>query len=532
MRPQVAAFNPKAVVNARSRAAAALGRPVAVFVLGLLPLGGCTPLTQYFHNGFKVGPNYQTPPAPIALDWIDANDVHVRKSTDDLSAWWKVFDNPELTSLVCASYNQNLTLRQAGLQILQARAERGIVVGQLFPQTQQMTGDYLREATSRETAGRNLSTSGTRFFGQWDYGFNLSWELDFWGRFRRAVEAANDNLDVSVANYDDVLVSLVSDVAATYVTLCTTRQRLRYVNMNIALQSKVVESVKLNPNTTSVDYQQALSTLRQTQALIPPLEISLRQDSAKLCTLLGIPQEDMAARLQLEKIPQAPPDVVVGMPAELLRRRPDVRRAERKAAAESAAIGIAESEFYPHIAVTGTLAYSAADFNHLFSPRAMNGVVGPTFRWNVLNYGRILNGVRREEAIFGQLVLAYQNTVLNANAEVERALAVFLRSQVQRQTLRESVAATQIAVNVLMEQMKAGLIDYNRIALLQQNLVQQQDQEAVASGNVALGLIQVYRALGGGWEIRLTGECDPQGNCAVQLLPPVGIAERSSERAD
>jgi NodT family efflux transporter outer membrane factor (OMF) lipoprotein len=493
----------------------------------VLPLAGCTPFGEYIRNGFKVGPNYETPPASVARDWIDANDVHLRKTTEDMSDWWNVFDDPQLNSLVCAAYNQNLTLRQAGFAILQARAERAIAVGELFPQQQQATAEYLREASSRETAGKSVSSGGNRYFSQWNYGFNLSWELDFWGRFRRAVESANGNLDASVANYDDVLVTLVADVASTYVNMCTTQQRIKYVNMNVALQSQVVKSVKLNPNTTSVDYQQALSTLRQTEALIPPLLIALRQDSNKLCTLLGVPPEDLASRLPLKSIPTAPADVVAGIPADLLRRRPDVRRAERQAAAQSAVIGVAEAEFYPHIAINGTLGFSAAEFKNLFRATAFEGTIGPSFRWDILNYGRILNGVRREDAIFKQRVVAYQNTVLSANAEVESALVLFLRSQDQFQKLKESADATQVAVKVLTEQMKAGVIDFNRMALLQQNLTQQLDQEAVALGNVSQGLIQVYRALGGGWDLRQTGACNPQGSCAARLGPPEEIIPSS-----
>jgi NodT family efflux transporter outer membrane factor (OMF) lipoprotein len=494
---------------------------VAVCVIMLLPLTGCTPLGEYIRNGFKVGPNYQTPPAPVAPNWIDANDLHLRNTTEELSDWWKVFGDPQLNSLVCAAYNQNLTLRQAGFAILQARAERAIAVGELFPQQQQATADYLREASSQQTVGRSASSAVNRFFSQWDYGFNLSWELDFWGRFRRAVESANGNLDASVANYDAALVTLIGDVASTYVDMCTTQQRIKYVNMNIELQSQVVKSVKLNPMATSVDYQQALSTLRQTEALLPPLLITLRQDNDKLCTLLGIPIEDLTPRLVLARIPEAPTEVVVGIPADLLRRRPDVRRAERQAASQSAVIGVAEAEFYPHIAINGTIGAAAAEFKHLFLPTAFTGTIGPSFRWDILNYGRILNEVRREDAIFKQLVLAYQNTVLSANAEVENALIVYLRSRDQYQKLKESADATQLAVKVLAEQMKAGLIDFNRMALLQQNLTQQLDTEAVALGNVAQGLIQVYRALGGGWQLRVTGACDPQGNCPGRLGPPI-----------
>jgi NodT family efflux transporter outer membrane factor (OMF) lipoprotein len=501
-------------------ATGAAGIVLVVGMVALLPLAGCTPLGEYLRNGCKVGPNYGTPPAPVAHDWIDANDVHVRQSTEDMSAWWKVFDDPQLNSLVCDAYNRNLTLRQAGLAILQARAERAIAVGELFPQQQQATAQFHHEASSEQTVGKSASSATHRFFNQWDYGFNLSWELDFWGRFRRAVESANGNLDASVANYDDVLVTLVADVASAYVEMCTTQQRIKYVTMNATLQRTTWEATKakLKVNATTVDVAQALSTLRQTEALIPPLEIALRQANNKLCTLLGIPPEDLAARLHLEKIPQAPTEVVVGIPADLLRRRPDVRRAERLAAAQSAVIGVAEAEFYPHIAINGTIGYAAAEFKNLFRSTAFNGTIGPSFRWDILNYGRLLNEVRREDAIFKQRVVAYQNTVLGANAEVESALVLYLRSQDQFKKLRQSADATELAI-------KAAKLDPNntvfREVVLLQNLTQQQDLEAVALGNVSLGLIQVYRALGGGWELRQTGACGD--HCPARFGPPVAV---------
>src|SRR5262245_36186627 len=184
---------------------------------------GCTPLGEYVRNGFKVGPNYSKAPAPVARDWIDAADKRVRKESEDLSQWWTVFNDPLLDSLICYAYRQNLTLRQAGFQILTARAQRNIAIGNLFPQTQQATADYTRNAESIDTANRAFI--GKRFFGQWDFGFNLSWELDFWGRYRRAVESAEDTLDASVENYDAVLVTLLGDVATAYVEIRTLQKQ-------------------------------------------------------------------------------------------------------------------------------------------------------------------------------------------------------------------------------------------------------------------------------------------------------------------
>ena len=324
----------------------ALGVLAAAAILGL---SGCTSMSDYVHNGFKVGPNYSPARAAVARNWIDADDVRVRNVRDDLSKWWTVFHDPALESLIAYAYQQNLSLRVAACRVLEARAQMAIDTGNLFPQTQTATGSYTSNALSREGANP-LSSGVKRWYGQWNYGFNLSWELDFWGRLRRAIESDAANLDASVENYDDVLVTLLGDVATNYVTYRTTEQRIKYAKENVALQRKtlqIVEGQRKVGIVGELDVDQARSTLEQTEAGIPELEIAQRQAANQLCILLGIPPQDLQARLGAGSIPTAPPEVAVGIPADLLRRRPDVRRAERQAAAQSAQIGIAEAQFYP-----------------------------------------------------------------------------------------------------------------------------------------------------------------------------------------
>jgi NodT family efflux transporter outer membrane factor (OMF) lipoprotein len=484
---------------------------------------GCTTFEQYIHNGFKVGPEYGRPAAAVAPDWIDAADQRVRKDSDDLSQWWTVFNDPTLDALICDAYRQNLSLRQAGFQVLLARAQLGSAIGGIFPQTQVMTGDYLREGLSVATVNRTAAGTARRFFGQWDYGFNLAWELDFWGRFRRTIESAGDNLDASVENYDDVLVTLLGDVASNYVTIRTLEERIKLAKANVDLQRRTLEiaEARFRGGTgTELDVDQAQSNLSQTESEIPQLEVQLRQASNQLSILLGIPPEDLLKRLAPAGIPAAPPDVAVGIPADLLRRRPDVRRAERLAAAQSALIGVAESDFYPHISIDGSFGYSAEHLNNLFTSRAFNGTFGPAFNWKILNYGRLLNNVRAQDAQFQSLVTAYQNSVLTAGAEVENGLVFFLKAHVRVKALSESVRAAQKAANIALVQYRNGVVDFNRVALLQQNLVQQQDLLAQATGDIALGLIQVYKALGGGWQIRCNGCSSELPAVTVQPATP------------
>ncbi|MDZ7620079.1 MAG: efflux transporter outer membrane subunit, partial [Patescibacteria group bacterium] len=372
----------------------------------LLSFTGCTPWREYVANGFKVGPEYARPAAPVADQWLDANDPAVETTRHDNAAWWRVFNDPVLDSLVTTAYQQNLTLRVAGLRILEARAQRAIAVGNLFPQGQEAFGDYTRTGISKNGPTAMMPNL---FFDEWTGGAGFAWELDFWGRFRRAIEAADANLDASVENYDHVMVLLVSDVAQTYTKVRIAEQRLAYARHNAEIQRgsmQLAEQRLANGVTTRLDVTQAQSDLANTEASIPLLESARRQSVNQLCILLGMPPQNLDTMLAGSRgIPKAPTHVAIGIPAELLRRRPDVRRAEREVAAQSAMIGIATSELYPHFSITGTIYFDATKFNDLFNADSFAGAVGPAFRWNILNYGRLAQIVRVQEARFEQLAV-------------------------------------------------------------------------------------------------------------------------------
>jgi NodT family efflux transporter outer membrane factor (OMF) lipoprotein len=499
----------------------------------LVASAGCTSVGEYFGNGCKVGPNYHEPPAAVACKWIDAGDKRVKPGCEDLSQWWKVFKDPALDALICTAYHQNLTLREAGFRIMQARAQLGIVRGDSFPQTQNLTSSYTRAARSVRTAGANAAaagggvTAGPRFFDQWDYAFNLSWELDFWGRFRRAIESQEDTLEAAVGDYDAAIITLLGDVATDYVQLRTFEQRIAFAKQNVKIQQDTLNIVQARFNASTIselDVDQARSTLNATQASISELEIGLRQTENQLCILLGIPPEDLMARIGSGPIPLTPPDVVVGIPADLLRRRPDVRAAERRAAAQSEQIGIAESDLYPHFIINGTLGASAEKFSQLFTPGAFNSQISPSFRWDILNYCRIENNVRLQDARFQELVATYRNTVLNANQEAENGIVTLLRSQERTRFQQQSVTDAVAAVNVALLQYKAGTTDFTTVTQVEQIQVLQQDTLAQAQGEIANGLIQVYRALGGGWQIR----CQDCRDC----LPPAGASLQHDQRGE
>jgi len=369
----------------------------------------------------------------------------------------------------------------------------------------------------------------TRFFNNISTSLNASWELDFWGLFRRNLEAANASLEQSVNNYDEMLVLLLANVANQYVEIRTLQRRLELARENVALQEPLVAAYetryKAGMENAYPGYYQLLSNLENTKALIPQLEISLRQANNQLCILLGQPVHDLLLELgdgtvpdpadpkkRMVRIPR-PRDasVVVGIPGEFLLRRPDVRAAEDQLKIQSAQIGIAEAEMLPHIGINGSIGLASNNFQRLFEGRSFTGGLGPTLTWNILNYGRLLANVRFQNVQYSQFVATYQQAVLNANQDAENSLIAYLRIWDQSEHLQISADAAAKLTNYLIRQYEGGFLPpgaADTSAFITQLFtavnfrVTQQDAAAQAEGNIALNLILLYRAMGGGWQIR------------------------------
>lgn len=494
----------------------------ALTVLGIcLALSGCTTFRQYVDNGFKVGPNYRRPPVPVAPQWIDAADPRVQSRADDDSQWWTAFHDPVLDNLVQCAYRQNLSLREAAFRVLQARFEFFIAVGNFFPQTQQAFADYLRQGFSTTVANRSFVSQ--RWFNIEDLGFNLQWEIDFWGQYRRSIASTEDGYQASIEDYDAILVTLIGDIGQYYTQLRVAQSQLAYMKANVVLQRKTLDLVNIrfkDGAVSNLDVQQAQLNLSQTEAQIPPLEIAVRQANNRLCVLLGTPPKDLSAMVGEAPVPSSAPDVAVGMPADLIRRRPELRKLERLVAAQNEQIGIAMAQLYPHMGIGGQIGYQTSKLANLFNDQSIFGQWGPFLQWNVLNYGRLWNQVRVEEAKYQELVLNYQNRTLKAGEEVENGLVQFLQSQAQLKAQTEATAAASKSVDLVMIQYREGTADFNRVYLLERQLVDQQFLLAQAQGNIAQGLVQIYRALGGGWQIR----CQ-QGDAATAAATPPAEAE-------
>ncbi len=457
-------------------------------------------------NGCMVGPNYTPPRAPIAETYRDpgADSVQRQKAPPELAEWWKVFEDPILNDLVQTAIKQNPTLQSAAVRVLEAQARVGIAYGLLFPQDQAAFGGYTRNRLSLNQA--NTLPGIERNFSNWQLGAAASWELDVWGKYRRGIESAKAEVLSSFASYDDAVVTLVSTVAAEYISIRILEQRLAVARSNVDVQKRgldLADSRFKGGTATELDVKQAMTLLRGTESLIPEFQAAIIQGQNRLCVLLGMPPKALNEMLGAQKeIPRVPTSVAVGIPADLLRRRPDIRRIEGQLAAQSARIGIAETDLYPSFSLVGDISVAAEDFGDLFKGRSVQAFGGPTFRWAILNYGRIENNVRVEDARFQALVGVYESAVLNAQAEVENAVAGYVGAQRQAALLDEAVAAAKRAVELADAQYKGGTADYTRVLTAQQSLQNEQDRLASIRGAVALNLVSLYRSMGGGWEIR------------------------------
>jgi NodT family efflux transporter outer membrane factor (OMF) lipoprotein len=448
-----------------------------------------------------VGPDYERPPVPVAGGWIARDAPGIAPAAEPIGPWWESFGDPVLSDLIVEAFRQSPSLEAAGVRVLEAQARRGIAIGTLFPQTQNAVGGYRRIVASENV----VAPLPERSFNEFLLGFDVAWELDLWGAFRRGIESADAELLAAVADYDDVLVSLLAEVAANYIGIRTAQEELAVARQNadIQRQSYEIASRRAAEGAVSdVDPAQAATLLHATEAQIPTFEALVDQQASTLSALLGVPPRRVEALVgdAPAPVPSPPAEVGIGIPADLLRRRPDVRRSERLLAAQSAQIGIAKADLLPHLSLVGSINLDAEKAKDFFEGRSFEAFGGPTFSWAILNYGRITNNVRVQDARFQALVNDYTNTVLRAQAEVEGAVAAPRGALLRTVALTESVAAAEKAMALVGAQYREGAVDFTTVLLAQELLVEQQDLLAASRGQVALSLVTLYKSLGGGWE--------------------------------
>jgi len=454
-----------------------------------------------------IGPDFKPPSVKVSQKWTETSDTSLIATPPRYRDWWDTFGDPVLTGLVQTAYAQNLTLRAAGVRVLEARAQLGIAIGEFYPQQQQLTGSI---NYNRLPVSIPYNLINNTYWADM-IGAEAGWEIDLWGKLRRGIESADDSYLASVASYDDVLVTLTADVASNYVTLRATQTELAIARENVTRQKTTLQITNdrfTGGVTSQLDVYQAANVLGSTEATIPQLTIQIAQTKNALSVLLGLPPGSIDQMLGASTaIPTAPDSVAAGIPADLLRRRPDIRAAELTAAAQCSQIGVAKADLLPTLTLLGNVGTVGSNAGSntlvdLFTSGSLAFSAGPSVSWNILNYGQITNNVRYQDAKFQELLVDYQNAVLQAQADVDNALSLYTESRKQTRYLEESVEAAAGAMRIALIQYKQGTTIFTAVLLAEENLLEAEDNYTLADANIPLGLINTYRALGGGWEIR------------------------------
>jgi len=453
-----------------------------------------------------VGPDFVEPETPVPGDWASVQDAGLQATHYELVEWWTVFNDPVLDQLVELAQQQNYSLELAGLKVLESRAQLGIATGTRYPQQQLAAGGITRVSPS-ENAGQ-----GNTSFNQYDLGGSLAWEMDFWGKFRRGIESSDAALMASVANYDEAMVLVTAQVVSNYVTIRTLEEQLRIAQENLKLQQRsydIAEVLYRNGQDSELDVQQALALLLSTKATVPQFETQLKLARNAMNTLLGQNTGYVETLIVPGPIPDVPEQIAVGIPADLMRRRPDIRQAELQAVAQNAQVGVATADLYPSISLAGSIGLvsiskdvGGGGGSNLFNSDSLSYNAGVSFTWPVLNYGRIRNNVRVQDARLQQALVAYQQSVLDAAQEVEDAMVSLAGAQAQKLILVESVEAARRANDLSMLRYKEGFSGYQRVLDSQKSLFGEQNRYASSQGDAVQSLVALYKALGGGWEVR------------------------------
>ena len=477
-----------------------------------------------FSGCAKLGPDFtgiSNPPVPKA--W---KSNHTDPKNASVVKWWRTFHDPTLNRLVEKAYAQNLDIKSAGLRIAQARAALGISQGLAFPQVQTLSG----QASATRTGLGDVATAGLNF--------DMGWEMDIWGKYARGIEASEATLYASVASYDNIMVSVIAEVARNYIDYRTAQERLTYAKRNVVIQERVTKMTEIqfnSGNVSELDMQQARTQLYNTRTSIPAIELTKVQARNALALLLstdagqiehmldvgnakhyeaanafiaqskGIIQikEKAKGLIGIDLIPKAGLNPYYKIDANLLTQRPDLKVAEYNVHANAARIGATMAELYPSFSLFGNIGYNTSNKtgSWLSGSNALGVTIGPSFSWNIFNYGRIKNQIRLQDAIFEESLVNYNKQVLSAVQEVSNALNGYVLTRKQHIENKKAVEATIRAFNISVVQYNDGLVNYQRLLTTVEKLTSTQDRFASIKGNMALSAVSLYKALGGGWQI-------------------------------
>jgi len=449
----------------------------------------------------NLGPDYVAPEAEWAAEWEPKfyDQLGPQKPSDqiDLDFWWKTFDDETLNELIAIAKNENKTLQIAGLRILESQALLGIANSSTYPQVQTIDGSAAYSSSSIKGNGIDTNVNGANY----QAGFNIGWEIDFWGKYRRSIESANASFLSTVADHYDMQVLLSAQVAQVYYQYRTLQKRIHIAKENARIQERsfdISERKFKNGQDSELDLQQAKTQLLSTLAAIPSLELSLFKTRNALSVLLSRPPGEITQITgDLDNLPRIQPEDVSEIPAQYLIRRPDVRSAAYKVAAQTAQIGVAEAAKYPSLSLFGTLGWSGGSLASTQTIQTISG--GPAISWNIFDYGRLENNVRVQDVRLQQLIESYHIEVLQAAREIDDSVLGIVKTYERQSILEQTVEAANRALELANFRYREGYADFQRVLEAQRTLYAQSEKEIINHGNHVLAIVELYKALGGGW---------------------------------
>lgn len=457
-------------------------------------------------SGCLVGPDYEAPKTEMPGEFGDVRHTQAEDATAasqpsktnsnpaELRKWWDRLNDPVLSSLVQQSIDANIDLKLAESRLRQSRAERGVVAADFWPSVN-ADGGYSRSKFSGGPSGGQ---------DQYQAGFDAAWEIDVFGGVRRNIEASEAEIVAAVEDARDVLVSVTAEVALNYIALRSYQRQLDIARENLKTQERSVNLTEIKRQAgliSALDVANAQSLVASTKAQIPTFEAQLRQTIHALGVLLGKdPQALSAELLAAGPIPSVPAEVAVGLPSDLLKRRPDIRRSEAQFHAATARIGVATADLFPKFTLTGSLGLEANRLAQMGNLASSYWSVGPAATWNIFNAGKIQSNIEANKAIAEQAYLVYRQTVLVSLREVGDSLVAYANEQDRRTALAQAVTANQKAVDLSTILYANGETDFLNVLNAQRSLLSSQDALAQSDRAVAGNLVTLYKALGGGWE--------------------------------
>ncbi len=469
-------------------------RTVSFALAGALVLAGCT-----------VGPDYQLPVLQVPDAWSEAALEGVAAGEARFQTWWEIFDDPVLDELIRRARESNLDLEQAYLRILEARARLGIASGEKLPRVDASGSSTRSEPSDNGLLGTALPGVDFGASSLHSIGFDASWEIDVFGRIRRAVESAAAGYEASFEDFRDVQVSLLAEVAQNYVNVRTVQERINVAEANARGQRETLQLATDRYEgglTSELDVRQAELNLAATEASIPLLRAALAFSLNRLAVLVGEPPGAVhSVFTDLRPLLSASEGVDLGLPVDLLRQRPDVRSAERRLAAQTALVGVATADLYPRFSLSGFFAFESTALGDLPKGSSVTWGFLPMVRYNLFDGNRIRARIDVEETRTEQAILRYEQVVLLALEEVESSFVALQQEKLRRGLLEQAVSASSRSVELVLIQYRSGLTDFQNVLDMQRGLFQQQDLLAASNGQVSNNLISLYKALGGGWSL-------------------------------